>query len=250
MAILSFDLHSTSLKQSTILYMVIPDSKDIGDIPLSERKTIYLLHGLSEDGSSWIRNTNVERYALEFGVSFVMPSAGRSMYCDNVNGQNYFEYITEELPRYLHKVFGLSKDSDDNFIVGASMGGYGAARAGLTYPEQYSVWGSLSGLLDMSPMLSRIDADIERDFPFLVKEADKLDTTPLNPVNLLDPKRQETQRAYVACGLEDDLLACSRLFERAAKDIGADIDFIYEHGAHTWDFWDKHLKRFIMFALE
>ncbi len=250
MAIISFNFHSSSLKQSTILYMALADTKEIGDIPLSKRKTIYLLHGLSEDGSAWIRNTNVEKYALDFGATFVMPSVGRSMYCDDVHGQNYFTFITKELPSYLHKVFGLSKDREDNFIVGASMGGYGAARAGLTYPEQYSVWGSLSGLLDMSPMLARVDAETERDFPFLIKDADKLDITPLNPVNLLNPKGQKNQRAYVACGLEDDLLACSRLFEKAANEIGSNIHFVYENGAHTWDFWDRHLKSFITFALE
>ena len=37
-----------------------------------------------------------------------MPSAGRSFYTDQPNGQKYFTYITEELPRYLREVFGLA----------------------------------------------------------------------------------------------------------------------------------------------
>ena len=249
MAIITFNFHSTSLKQSNVSYMVLPDSKEIKNIPLSKRKTVYLLHGLSEDGSVWIRNACVERYSLEYGVTFVMPSAGRSMYCDDVNGQNYFEYVTKEMPEYLHRVFGFSKKAEDNFIVGASMGGYGAARAALTYPEQYAVWGSLSGLLDMAPLQAKIDASIERDFPFLVKEADKMDTTPLNPVNLLDYNRQKDQRAYVACGLEDEFLPCSRLFEKAAKEKGLNIHTVYESGTHTWEYWNKHLREFIIFAL-
>ena len=41
-------------------------------------KTIYLLHGLSDDRTIWMRRTSIERYAIERGVAVVMPNVGRS----------------------------------------------------------------------------------------------------------------------------------------------------------------------------
>lgn len=251
MALVSVHYRSDQLKKNVEILLTVPDCSGAFRKPLSEYPVVYLLHGLSEDASSWIRKSNAERYALERGLVLVMPSADRSMYCDGVLGQNYFTYLTRELPEYLEKVFGLSRRREQNFIMGFSMGGFGAARAALSFPEQYAAWGSLSGLLDLVPMLFRLDDAVREEFPFLAAEADRVDATALNPVNLLDGEKQKRMRGYVSCGLQDDLLICTQRFQQASDKAGLPNRFVYvpERG-HNWTFWEEQIPLFFDFITE
>lgn len=249
MALVSLTYRSDQLKKTVRIQLAVPDCNARFVRPLSEYSVIYLLHGLSEDASSWIRKSNAERYALERDLVLVMPSADRSMYCDGVLGQNYFSYITEELPSYLNRVFGLSRRREKNAVMGFSMGGYGAARAALTYPERYAAWGSLSGLLDLSPMLMRMDDSICAEFPFLTEQASALETTPLNPVNLPDSDRHAGLRGYIACGLDDDLLICSKRFQAVSEQTGLHNTFVYTPDRrHDWTFWEEQIPLFFDFV--
>ena len=251
MALVSVHYRSDQLKKTVEILLTVPDYNGKFQKPLSEYPVVYLLHGLSEDASSWIRKSNVERYALERGLVLVMPSVDRSMYCDGVLGQNYFTYLTRELPGYLEKVFGLSRKREQNFIMGFSMGGFGAARAALTYPEQYAAWGSLSGLVDLMPMLFRLDDSVREEFPFLAAEAERIDTTPLNPVNLIDGEKQKRLRGYLSCGLKDDLLICTRRFQEASQRAGLPNRFTYvPDRGHDWTFWEEQIPLFFDFITE
>lgn len=251
MALLSLTYRSDELKKNTNVQVVIPDCNKDFIRPLSEYKVVYLLHGLSEDASSWIRKSNVERYANARKIVAVMPSADRSFYCDGILGANYFTYITKELPEYLHKILGLSRKREDNYIMGFSMGGYGAAKIALSCREQYKAWGSLSGVLDFSPLLMVATDEMREEFPFLFEIADEMNETSLNPINLLTNKEQTKQRGYIACGLEDDLLCCTKLFQQKAESLSIPYKYVYEEKAkHDWDFWENQIDKFFEFILE
>lgn len=250
MALVTLQYSSEALMKPATVYLIVPESCFTGT-KLSDRQTVYLLHGLSEDGSSWIRKTNAERYALEREMVLVMPSGDRSMYCDEILGQNYFTFITEELPAYLEQLFGLSRDRGQNSIAGFSMGGYGAARAALNFPNQYKAWASFSGPLDLEPLLLRVDDKMNSCFPFLLKYAGEIKQTPFNPINLLDRDKQRDLKGYIVSGTEDDLLLCSKLFQKRSDSIGAPNRFIYPEGAHhDWTFCDSQLPAFLDFVLE
>ncbi|MEG2002272.1 MAG: esterase family protein, partial [Clostridia bacterium] len=81
MAIISLNTSSNCLKKTTTLEIIVPDIVRM-DKPMSKRKTLYLLHGLSDDGSMWLRRTMIENYAEKYGIVVVMPSADRSFYLD------------------------------------------------------------------------------------------------------------------------------------------------------------------------
>jgi len=246
MALVTLQYPSDALMKNTTVYLVIPER-----IRVREARAVYLLHGLSEDGSSWLRRTNAERYALERGVILIMPSGERSMYCDGVLGQNFFTQLTRELPALLQEMFGLSRRREQNSIMGFSMGGYGAARAALTYPERYAAWGSFSGPLDLSPLVARLDGRDRDSFPFLLERAGELDSTPLNPVNLLDAARQADLRGYVVCGTQDDLLICTQRFQKRAERTTLPIRFLYPEGMrHNWEYCDSQLPGFLDFVSE
>lgn len=245
MAVMTLDFYSKELKMSTLLTVILPDSVRIGQQPVSQRKCLYLLHGLSDDSTACLRLSKVELYAQETGIVVVMPSAGRSMYCDGVLGQNYFTHIADEIPAYLELVLGLSRKREDTYIAGISMGGMGAARIALTYPERFAAVGLFSGLLDVKMMLPFVTDEQREEFPFLLSAVDDIDSTPLNPINLLDGKKQAGLKMDVRCGMQDNLYLMSLAFCEKAKGLGLAVTGTFEEGGHEWRFWDRCIENFI-----
>ena len=59
---------------------------------------LYLLHGLCDDDTIWLRRTSIERYAAPLGLAVVMPQVHRSFYADEAHGHRYWTFLSEELP--------------------------------------------------------------------------------------------------------------------------------------------------------
>ena len=66
-------IHAETLGQDTTVEVALPN---IATPP----PVLYLLHGLSDDQSGWMRRTSIERYAISHGIAVVMPCGGRSFY--------------------------------------------------------------------------------------------------------------------------------------------------------------------------
>ena len=144
MAFLRCEIASEALRMATAVDVILPDQGE-----LSRIKTLYLLHGLTDDCTGWTRYTAVERYARERGIAVVLPEVQRSFYTDMVYGLSYFTYVSEELPAVCRRMFGLGAAREQNYIFGLSMGGYGAMKCALTYPERYAGAASFSGVADL-----------------------------------------------------------------------------------------------------
>src|SRR5659263_392990 len=121
MALIRLEFVAATTRVNLPVYIVVPDPGSMGNLPMRKRKVLYLLHGLSDDGSAWQRFTAIETIAHKSGLVVVMPSVGRSFYIDQPNGQKYFSYLMDELPRYLADVFDLSPEREDTLIAGNSM---------------------------------------------------------------------------------------------------------------------------------
>lgn len=245
MAVSFIDLRSDELKMNTTVTVCFPDPGRMNDTPISERQVLWLLHGLGDDSTAWLRYSQVDFYPMQKDMIVVMPSGNRSMYCDNVYGQNFFSYITRELPQYLHNVFGISMDREKNFIAGFSMGGMGAVKAALTYPENYKAVGSFCGVLDLAPLALVLNDEMKNDFAFLLTEIDNVENSKNNPSALLDPEKDKDLGIYVACGFQDDLLIPNYAFIEHAKELGVEVESVFEDGMHEWSFVNRHIKTFI-----
>src|SRR6185503_13247898 len=116
-------------------------------------KTLYLLHGHSDDHTAWQRYTSIERYAEDLNLAVVMPAVHLSFYNDMAHGGKYWQFISEEVPTLVRDIFPLSAERKDNFVAGLSMGGYGAFKMALTHPERFAAAASLSGAVDISEVV-------------------------------------------------------------------------------------------------
>ena len=210
-------------------------------------KTLWLLHGLSCDYSSWARKTSIERYAEEYGIAVVMPDGGRSWYTDTVCGDNYFTFITKELPETCRACFkGMSDKREDNIVGGFSMGGYGAMKMALTYPENYGACISLSGALDITRKGRPVNlAEWQAIFDYNMKTPDELEGTKHDLFALLHEDVKEGRvlpKLYLWCGVDDSLIDINRRFCGELEALGIEHTFVESEGDHTWKWWDMHIK--------
>jgi len=211
-------------------------------------KTLYLLHGLSDDHTAWTRWTSIERYAAEYNLAVVMPNAHRSFYSDRKYGGRYFEFISNELISIMQDAFPLSDKREDRYAAGLSMGGYGALKLGLACPEKFSAAASLSGALDVVGRLKgaeNLRGEFMDFYDAPVGERNQNDLFYLaeNIIKSGLPK----PRVYVWCGTEDFLYEDNVKFKKFMEKT--DFDFTYEQSAgdHSWGYWDTKIQTVLKF---
>jgi putative tributyrin esterase len=248
MALLRIDHVPESVKVNLPLYIILPDPGKMGDVPVARRKVLYLLHGLSDDASAWQRFTSIESIAALYGLVVVMPSVGRSFYIDQPNGQDYFSYLTVELPHYLKQVFGLSPSREDTLIAGNSMGGYGAFKAAFLHPELYSAAASFSGVLSLLFITAYPNDPRRPEFEYLFGNLDKIAGNEHDPVVWLKRASQSPSSLpdlYIACGRQDDLYPLNVQFNSTCQALGIPVNYHEEEGFHDWFFWNAQIQRFL-----
>ena len=116
---------SHSLNRHTSFKMYIPDDKrNYGGVyDKQNMKTLFILHGYTQDGNNWIPEYISEKY--NFAV--VIPHGENSFWLDGLStGHKYCTYVGEELIDYIRNTFGLAQTAEDTAIMGYSMGGFGA----------------------------------------------------------------------------------------------------------------------------
>lgn len=249
MALVTCDFFSDVLGLSTTMTVVLPQRthSQIG-MEGTERAgatpTLYLLHGLSDDATTWARRTSIERYATELGIAVVMPQVAKSFCSDEVYGDPYWTFLTEELPVLARSFFHLSDRREDTFVAGLSMGGYGAFQWALRKPEQIAAAASLSGALDVA---SLHEAVLERGEGFEVLRKVYGDTsvrgTDSDLLHLLSTVDPATLPAlYQMCGTEDFLLQSNLDFRDTAARHGVPVTVDLRPGDHSWGLWDTTIQ--------
>jgi S-formylglutathione hydrolase FrmB len=242
MALLRCDFFSEALEVGTSMTVLLPQPSD-QQIGVSARApgpedtpVLYLLHGLSDDSSAWLRFSSIERYAAEVGLAVVMPQVGRSFYADEVTGGRYWTFLSEELPAVVSSFFHVSQRREDTFVAGLSMGGYGALRWALHQPERFAAAASLSGALDVAALYDDRRPLFDRVFGGRPHGDDDL-------FALLGRADAEAVPAlYVGCGTEDPLLPGSVRFTEEATAAGCDVRVDLRPGEHEWGLWDATIR--------
>ena len=243
MARLRCDFFSDALGMSTTMTVLLPEHT-VGQIGLQgevrdgDPPVLYLLHGLSDDDTTWTRRTSLERYVAPLGLAVVMPAVQKSYYADQVHGLRYWTFLSEELPSVVRRFFRVSERREDTFVAGLSMGGYGAFKWALHQPGRFAAAASLSGALDQ-PRREGTEAWTTLMEPTFAGRS--IRDTPDDVLWLLDRAIEagETLPAlYVGCGTEDPLFDESRTFlERAGGRVPITAEA--GPGGHDWAYWDR-----------
>lgn len=253
MALLQVNFKSDALHRKVPLQVILPSDAESG----SERpfKTLYLLHGLTDNCQAWTSNTRIERWAMERNLAVVMPSAENSFYVDMPVGSSCYgdfgAYVGQELVEMTRKMFHLSPQRENTFIGGLSMGGFGALRNGLKYPDTFGYIACLSGAVHIFeyPFDEPGRNIIGEDACFGdIRVAALTDKNPRVAAQALFERRKAGgdtpyPKVYIACGTEDYLLKANRSLADFLK--ANEVDVVYEEGPgkHDWDFWDTYIQK-------
>jgi S-formylglutathione hydrolase FrmB len=253
MAYIQLHLFSSALGMQTEVGVIIPQKDTIGEIgvtgaqSIGKYKSLYLLHGLSDDHSIWHRRTSIERYATQYGICVIMPFGGRSFYLNQKNGENYYDYIAKELPACIEEFFNVSKNREDRFIAGNSMGGYGALKIALKESDVFCGAAGLSSVANIRAERWKEHLEgligAENYFP---------DDHDLFMQTKQMSKEKQKPKLYMCCGTEDFLYAANIKLRDHIQML--DFDYTYEEseGTHCWDYWDAKIQRVLqwMFGIQ
>jgi putative tributyrin esterase len=249
MALVHCDFFSDVLGLSTSMTVILPQ-ETASQIGMSgrarrgEHPVLYLLHGLSDDHTTWTRRTSIERYVAPLGLAVVMPQVGRSYYTDQVHAGRYWTFLSEELPEIVGAFFPVSADRDTSFVAGLSMGGYGALKWALRFPDRFAAAASLSGAVDVVRLRAarahEDDATFDAVFGNRPVEGTSDDLHHL--VTQSDVRAPDVPRLYVCCGTEDPLLDDNRAFVDAVRQAGGPVTAEFSPGGHDWGYWDAKIQ--------
>ena len=252
MALLHLNYFSDVLGVQTPVDVILPEVKQgIGVEASGEEalpKVLYLLHGYSDDQTIWQRRTSVERYAAKYNLAIVMPGVNHSFYCNELYGERYWDFVSEELPAVMHRFFRLSDKPEDTFVAGLSMGGYGAMKLALNFPERFGAAASFSGAVDLAAMTKSKLANWKRISGGKSIRGTENDLFHMMKENADAPRKP---RLYVSCGTADFLYGHHQKFVPALKKLGWDVTHYEEPDTvHAWSFWDQEIAKFIPFCME
>lgn len=240
------EMHFTSqvLDLSVSVNVLVPDDIQEGE----KLKVLYLLHGYMGNHTDWVRYTSIERYLWNHRMIVIMPSAMNSYYADMVYGMPFFTFISKELPQYMERLLPISKQREDRYICGLSMGGYGAFKIALTNPESFSYAGSLSGALDVESVRKLMKDTPRSKLYDAMFGNDQIQGSPNDLFHLVDinmRNKQKMPHLYMACGTEDFLYQDNLNFKQHLVSHRADFTYVEGPGDHSWAFWDHYILKFL-----
>ena len=187
---------------------------------------LYLLHGYGNNHATWNGYTSVELYAEERNMAVVMLSAENKAYINHGGDDNYFDFISKELPEFIQGMFPVSSRPEDTYIAGLSMGGYGALVHGLSQSQRFAAIGSFSGAAKVCD---------DREFQF-------------SPAKLAEACAREDRKKpmYIACGDQDFLYQDNIAFKDYLEKLGFDVTWVVGEGyTHEWRFWNREVEAFL-----
>ncbi len=245
MALINLDFFSEALGMQSEVLVVMPQRGGLGEIGVTNNggsrniKVLYLLHGLSDDQTIWMRRTSIERYAGYYGVCVVMPNGHRSFYTDMKYGGDYYKYITKELPARMSEFFNVSDRREDTFIAGLSMGGYGALKAALREPDRYAAASALSAVTDIAEFCGERSELFTAIFGEGQAVPDEDDL-----IKLVDAHKNDKIKpgVFIGIGRQDGLYDQNVRFKKILEDNGYDLTYRESDGVHCWEFWDEYIQ--------
>ncbi len=251
MALIHCNFKSEVLDLQTAMYVIlpqrhIPERTSGEEHSKPENKVLYLLHGHSDDYTTWLRNTSIERFAEPLDLAVIMPTVHNSFYTDMAHGGKYWTFISQELPELARSFFPLSDKREDTYVAGISMGGYGAFKLALSQPERFAAAASISGAMDIPAVSGIALPGWQEEMTNIFGDLDKVKGSQVDLfflAELVAASKASKPRLYQWCGTGDFLHEMNTRFSDHAQRLGLDLVYSDGPGAHEWSSWDDQIQK-------
>ncbi len=198
--------------------------------PVAKYPVLFLLGGIGNDCNSVFDYTRVQMYAEEYNIAIVSVSGENKFYADN-GLEKFSEFLENEIPNFISGYFPISDRTEDYYIAGLSMGGYGALLHYLKSPQRFYAVGCFSGAVGK--------------FDYAETEAGK----EYNIYHLLEQNIKngvKPEHIYLSCGSEDFIKDCSLKLKKYLEDKNIKFTWQEINGyGHEWRFWDEQIEAFL-----
>ncbi|MFZ1701734.1 MAG: alpha/beta hydrolase-fold protein [Pyrinomonadaceae bacterium] len=175
---------------------------------------IYMMHGLG--GSYKITKLSSVKYTDKQRVILVFVEGDHSFFTDSATKPNdkYETYIINELIPEVDKKLRTIPSRQGRAVAGASMGGYGALKFGIKYPQLFSLAVSWSGAVNVTAFHDAKDLPPIPGLKMMLTTVfgDGKDRTVVNANDLTKlfteypaDKLKDLPFFYLDCGTEDEL---------------------------------------------
>ena len=155
-----------NLKGRGDICVFVPPMKNYKDVPL-----VILLHGVYGSAWVWSQKAGVHITALQMIANGEIPPMVIAMPSDGLwgdgsayvthNGMNFEKWIVEDVPAAIMENIGTVTEKSNLFISGLSMGGFGALRLGIKYPERFRAISAHSAITDLEQMQLFVEEDLK-----------------------------------------------------------------------------------------
>lgn len=223
---------------------------------------VYLLHGLSDDYTAWIKRGNMQTVADELVRSgearpmvIIMPNAGGPDTHNTWNGYfnmpgcSYEDFFFGELVPAVEKKYNCGGSKGRRAVMGLSMGGGGSTVYAQRHPDMFSSCYAMSGWLDNK----NDEVGYKKgsyDKLYLVGQAVRKHSA-LDYLDNADEATLEKLRTvawFFDCGDDDFLLQQSMDLHMKMRARKVHSELRVRNGVHNWEYWHLALRLSLPFA--
>jgi putative tributyrin esterase len=214
---------------------------------------LYLLHGLSGGENDWWKRTNLIQYAQAYQLIIVTPGFGDSWYANSATdaAARYEDVLVRDLIPYMDAHYRTISKRKGRAVAGLSMGGLGAVKFALRYPQLFAFAASFSGAFDV-PLTAqlgkspspRLLSELRRIFGDESSQARRENNVFLLLQRGL-PKGVRFPYLYISTGQSDALPQVSESnprLARALREARVKFEYYERPGGHDWRFWDAEIN--------
>ena len=237
------EFDSPALQRKWTYAVYLPDGYDTSTL---RYPVLYLLHGHGGGLYDWVNLGRIQQRADELiahgdipPAIIVMPDADSTWYVDRKEKME--TAMIRDLVGDAERTFRALRARDGRLVAGLSMGGYGALRFALKYPEMFAAAALLSpAIYDPEPPQS---SGARKAGVFGAPDFDPQVWKELNYPALWDAflAKKIAVPMYIDSGDDDSLFIeaeATRLYSLLRKN-GQPAELRIVDGGHDWQVWEK-----------
>jgi len=235
------EINSSALNRTWKYNVYLPGGYESSD---KKYPVLYLLHGNGHSYADWAARGNIQATADALiangeipAVVIVMPDAGTTWYVDRKEKME--TAILKELMPDVEKNLRTLTTREGRFIAGLSMGGFGAMRFAMQYPEMFAAAALLSPAIYERAVPE--NSSLRRVGVFGDKSFDEAIWKTYNYPALWDAyvAKKMPVPMYINSGDDDEFMIeyDATVFYSFLRKNKQPAELRIVNGAHTWPVW-------------
>ena len=221
-----------------------------------ELKVLYLLHGAFSEYQSSLLFSSVARYCDARNMAIVAPSSHLGVYCDMAHGEKGYSMVKEVI-RLSGSMFPvLPQDPGKSFLLGISMGGHGAFKLAMEFPDRFSAAAACSSPVDIVATMELLESGMHFGGAELFHTFGSAEACRGTERDVIHMAAQHAARGthlprlFLCWGDADHAKAEDLVTVQKFRGMGIPLTTREGRGGHSFDTWDPMLEGILDWMLE